>query len=340
MGYKVAVVGATGNVGHEMLKILDERNFPADDVIALASERSVGREVSYGDTDLKVQDLAKFDFKGVDIVLSSPGAKVSAEYSPKAAAAGATVIDNTSYWRMDPDVPLIVPEVNPQAINEVKKGIIANPNCSTIQMVVALKPLHDAATIKRVVVSTYQSTSGSGKAAMDELFNQTKGIYANQTPVPSVYPKQIAFNAIPQIDVFMDDGMTKEEWKMVVETKKILGPTIKVCASCVRIPVFIGHAEMVNVELEKEISAIEAKELFRKAEGVTLVDLEQEDLEFVTPAEIQGEDDVFVSRVREDITVENGLNFWCVSDNLRKGAALNTVQIAELLVKNQAQKAA
>ena len=340
MGYKVAVVGATGNVGLEMLKILDERDFPADDVVALASERSVGREVSYGDTDLRVQNLADFDFKGVDIVLSSPGAKVSAEYSPKAAAAGATVIDNTSYWRMDPDVPLIVPEVNPHAINEIKKGIIANPNCSTIQMVVALKPLHDAATIKRVVVSTYQSTSGSGKAAMDELFNQTKGIYANQTPVPSVYPKQIAFNAIPQIDVFMDDGMTKEEWKMVVETKKILDPAIKVCASCVRIPVFIGHAEMVNVELKNEISAIEAKELFRNAEGVTLVDLEQEDLNYVTPAEIQGEDDVYVSRVREDITVENGLNFWCVADNLRKGAALNTVQIAELLVKNEAQKAA
>ena len=340
MGYKIAVVGATGNVGHEMLKILDERNFPADDVIALASSRSVGKEVSYGDQDLKVQDLATFDFKGVDIVLSSPGGKVSAEYSPKAASAGATVIDNTSYWRMDPDVPLIVPEVNPSAINEVKKGIIANPNCSTIQMVVALKPLHDAANIKRVVVSTYQSTSGSGKDAMDELFNQTKGIYANQTPTPSVYPKQIAFNAIPQIDTFMDDGMTKEEWKMVVETKKILDPAIKVCASCVRIPVFVGHSEMINVELEKELTAIQAKELFREAEGITLVDLEQEDLEFVTPAEVQGEDDVFVSRVREDISVENGLNFWCVSDNLRKGAALNTVQIAELLVNKEAQAAA
>ena len=340
MGYKVAVVGATGNVGHEMLNILDERNFPADDVIALASSRSVGKEVSYGDQNLKVKDLSTFDFKGVDIVLSSPGGKVSAEYSPKAAAAGATVIDNTSYWRMDPDVPLIVPEVNPQAINDVKKGIIANPNCSTIQMVVALKPLHDAAKIKRVVVSTYQSTSGSGKAAMDELFNQTKGIYANQTPVPSVYPKQIAFNAIPQIDVFMDDGATKEEWKMVVETKKILDPKIKVCASCVRIPVFVGHAEMVNVELENELSAIEAKELFRNAPGVTLIDLEQEDLEFVTPAEVQGEDDVYVSRVREDITVDNGINFWCVSDNLRKGAALNTVQIAELLIGKEEQAAA
>ncbi|MBX2833903.1 MAG: aspartate-semialdehyde dehydrogenase [Micavibrio sp.] len=333
MGYKVAVVGATGNVGHEILKILDERNFPADEVIALASSRSVGKEVSYGDHDLKVRDLATFDFSDVDIVLSSPGGKVSAEYSPKAAAAGAIVIDNTSHWRMDPDVPLVVPEVNPEAINDIKKGIIANPNCSTIQMVVALKPLHDVAKIKRVVVSTYQSVSGTGKNAMDELFNQTKGIYANQTPMPNVYPKQIAFNAIPQIDVFMDDGMTKEEWKMMVETKKILDPKIKVCANCVRIPVFIGHAEMVNVELENEISAIEAKDILRSAPGVTVVDLEQEDLEFVTPNEVQGEDDVYISRIREDITVENGLNFWCVADNLRKGAALNTVQIAELLIK-------
>ena len=341
MGYKVAVMGATGNVGREVLNILIERNFPADDVIALASSRSVGKEVSYGDQNLKVQDLATFDFSGVDIVLSSPGGKVSAEYSPKAAAAGAIVVDNTSHWRMDPDVPLIVPEVNPEAINEINKGIIANPNCSTIQMVVALKPLHEAAKIKRVVVSTYQSTSGSGKAAMDELFNQTKGVYANQTPTPEVYPKQIAFNAIPQIDVFMDDGMTKEEWKMVVETKKILDPAIKVCASCVRIPAFIGHAEMVNVEFENELTAAKAKELFREAEGVTLVDLEQEDLEYVTPVEIQGEDDVFISRVREDISVENGLNFWCVADNLRKGAALNTVQIAELLVaQDKLQKAA
>ncbi|MAF97145.1 MAG: aspartate-semialdehyde dehydrogenase [Micavibrio sp.] len=334
MGYKVAVVGATGNVGHEMLKILDERNFPADEVFALASSRSVGREVSYGDKNLKVQDLAKFDFTGVDIVLSSPGAKVSAEFSPKAAAAGAIVIDNTSYWRMDPDVPLIVPEVNPEAVKDIPKGIIANPNCSTIQMVVALKPLHEAAKIKRVVVSTYQSTSGSGKDAMDELFNQTKGIYVNETPTPSVYPKQIAFNAIPQIDVFMDDGMTKEEWKMMVETKKILDPSIKVCASCVRIPAFIGHAEMVNVELENELSAIEAKDLFRKTRGICLIDLENEGVEYVTPVEIQGEDDVYVSRVREDITVENGINFWCVADNLRKGAALNTIQIAELLIES------
>jgi len=335
MSYKVAVVGATGNVGAEMLKILDERNFPVSDVVALASSRSVGKEVSFGDNDLKVQDLASYDFKGVDIVLSSPGAKVSAEYSPKAAAAGAVVIDNTSHWRMDPDVPLVVPEVNPQAVAEhSKKGIIANPNCSTIQMVVALKPLHDAAGIKRVVVSTYQSVSGSGKEAMDELFNQTKGIYMNESPTPAVYPKQIAFNVIPQIDVFMDDHQTKEEWKMVVETKKILDPAIKVCANCVRVPVFIGHSEMVNVELENELSVAQAKAAFRDFEGITLVDLEHEDVEFVTPHEIQGEDDVYVSRVREDITVDNGLNFWCVADNLRKGAALNTIQIAEVLIKD------
>ncbi len=340
MGYKVAIAGATGNVGREVLNILHERNFPVDDVVALASARSVGREVSFGDNDIKVQDLDKFDFKGTDIVLSSPGGSVSAKYSPIAAKAGAVVIDNTSHFRMDPDVPLIVPEVNPHAIKDhAKRNIIANPNCSTIQMVVALKPLHDAATIKRVVVSTYQSVSGSGKSAMDELFNQTKGVYMNETPTPSVYPKQIAFNAIPQIDVFMDDGMTKEEWKMVVETKKILDSNIKVCASCVRVPVFIGHSEMVNVELEKELSAADAKQLWRDFEGVTLVDLEHEDLEYVTPQEIAGEDDVYVSRVREDISVENGLNFWCVSDNLRKGAALNTVQIAELLI-GQAQEAA
>ncbi|MDH5722985.1 MAG: aspartate-semialdehyde dehydrogenase [Alphaproteobacteria bacterium] len=336
MGYKVAVAGATGNVGREILNILHERNFPVDELIPLASARSVGREVSFGDSNVKVQDLAKFDFKGVDIVLSSPGGKVSAQYSPIAAAAGAVVIDNTSHFRMDPDVPLIVPEVNPEAIKDhSKRNIIANPNCSTIQMVVALKPIHDAAKIKRVVVSTYQSVSGSGKEAMDELFNQTKGIYMNETPTPSVYPKQIAFNAIPQIDVFMDDGMTKEEWKMMVETKKILDPSIKVCASCVRIPVFIGHSEMVNVELENELSPAQAKELWRAFDGVTVVDLENEGLEYVTPLEIQGEDDVYVSRIREDITVENGLNFWCVSDNLRKGAALNAIQIAELLVKSK-----
>ncbi|MGH1402664.1 MAG: aspartate-semialdehyde dehydrogenase [Alphaproteobacteria bacterium] len=336
MGYKVAIAGATGNVGQEILKTLHEREFPVDEVVALASSRSVGREVSFGDNDIKVQDLSTFDFTGTDIVLSSPGGSVSAKYSPVAAKAGAVVIDNTSHFRMDPDVPLIVPEVNPQAIAEhTKRNIIANPNCSTIQMVMALKPLHDAAKIKRVVVSTYQSVSGSGKSAMDELFNQTKGIYMNESPTPSVYPKQIAFNAIPQIDVFMDDGMTKEEWKMVVETKKIIDPSIKVCASCVRVPVFVGHAEMVNVELENELSAAQAKELWREFDGVTVVDLEHEDIEYVTPQEIQGEDDVYVSRVREDISVENGLNFWCVADNLRKGAALNAVQIAELLINSK-----
>lgn len=337
MGYKVAIAGATGNVGSELLKILDERKFPVSDVVALASERSVGKEVSFGDNNLKVQDLAKYDFKGVDIVLSSPGGKVSAQYSPVAAKAGAVVIDNTSHFRMDPDVPLIVPEVNPDAIAGFnKKNIIANPNCSTIQMVVALKPIHEAAKIKRVVVATYQSVSGTGKDAMDELFNQTKGVYMNATPDPAVYPKQIAFNVIPQIDVFMDDGMTKEEWKMMVETKKILDPSIKVCASCVRVPVFIGHSEMVNVELEKELSPEDAIKLWRKAPGITVVD----DDTYVTPSEIQGEDDVFVSRVRADATVENGLNFWCVSDNLRKGAALNAVQIAELLIKKKLKAAA
>ncbi|MCD8562659.1 MAG: aspartate-semialdehyde dehydrogenase [Alphaproteobacteria bacterium] len=342
MSYKVAVVGATGNVGREMLNILDERKFPVSDVIALASSRSVGREVSFGDKDIKVQDLATFDFKGVDIVLSSPGASVSAEYSPKAAKAGAVVIDNTSYWRMDPDVPLVVPEVNPQALDGFnKKNIIANPNCSTIQMVVALKPLHDAAKIKRVVVCTYQSVSGSGKEAMDELFNQTKGIYMNQEAVPEVYPKQIAFNLIPQIDKFMDDGMTKEEWKMVVETKKILDPSIKVCASCVRVPVFISHSEMVNVEFENELSAEQAREILREAPGISVVDLDSDsDPGYITPLDIQGEDDVFISRIRDDVSVENGINFWCVGDNLRKGAALNAVQIAEALIRKQLKAAA
>jgi len=334
MGYKVAIAGATGNVGRELLNILDERSFPVDEVVALASARSAGSEVYFGDKAIKVQDMAKFDFKGIDIVLSSPGAKVSAQYSPIAAKAGAVVIDNTSHFRMDPDVPLIVPEVNPGAIKEhTKKNIIANPNCSTIQMVVALKPIHEAAGIKRVVVSTYQSVSGSGKEAMDELFNQTKGIYMNQTAVPNVYPKQIAFNAIPQIDTFLDNGMTKEELKMVEETKKILDPVIEVCASCVRIPVFLSHAEMVNVEMERELSPAEARKIWREFEGITVIDLDNEDLEYVTPKEVQGDDDVYVSRIRKDPTVKHGLNFWCVADNLRKGAALNTVQIAELLIK-------
>ncbi len=335
-GYVVAVVGATGNVGREILQILWDRNFPASKVVALASSRSVGKEVSYGaDETLKVQDLETFDFKGVDIVLSSPGAKVSAVHAPRAAAAGCVVIDNTSHFRMDPDVPLVVPEVNPDAIARYKKkGIIANPNCSTIQMVVALKPLHDAFNIKRVVVSTYQSTSGAGKDGMDELFNQTKGVYANQPPIEtkSKFTKQIAFNAIPHIDVFVDDGATKEEWKMTVETCKILDPDIKVHANCARIPVFIGHAEYVNIETEKPISEKAARAALQKAEGVTVVD-HQADEGYVTPAECAGEDDVFVSRIRKDKTVENGLSFWCVSDNLRKGAALNAVQIAEAVVR-------
>lgn len=340
MAYKVAVVGATGNVGHEMLNILDERKFPVTDVIALASERSVGKEVSFGDEDLKVQDLAKFDFKGVDIVLSSPGAKVSAQFAPIAAQAGAVVIDNTSQFRMDEDVPLVVPEVNPQDLEwHTKRNIIANPNCSTIQMVVALKPLHDVAKIKRVVVSTYQSVSGGGKEAMDELFNQSRKFYMADSVEPNVFPKQIAFNVIPQIDKWMDDDRTKEEWKMEVETQKILDPAIKVCANCVRVPVFIGHAEMVNVEFESPMTPKQAMKLWRDAPGVTVIDLDS-DMGFVTPAEIAGEDDVYVSRIRRDDTVENGLNFWCVSDNLRKGAALNTVQIAETLVKRYMKKAA
>jgi aspartate-semialdehyde dehydrogenase len=334
MGYRVAVIGATGNVGREMLSILAEREFPVDQVIALASERSVGREVSFGEDDiLKIQELASFDFKGIDIVLSSPGGKVSAAHSPRAAKAGAVVIDNTSHFRMDPDVPLVVPEVNPQAIAGFnRKGIIANPNCSTIQMVVALKPLHDLAKIRRVVVSTYQSVSGGGKEAMDELFNQTRAVYVNDPIVKEKFTKQIAFNVIPHIDSFMDDGSTKEEWKMVVETKKILDPSIKVIAHCVRVPVFIGHAEMVNIEFERPISAAEARAALKRAPGIAVVD-HRHDEGYVTPVEIAGEDNVYVSRIREDSTIENGLSMWVAADNLRKGAALNAVQIAELLVK-------
>ena len=336
-GYTVAVVGATGNVGREVLNTLWERNFPASRVIALASERSVGAEVSYGEDDVvKVQNLAGFDFTGVDIVLSSPGGEISAQFSPKAAAAGAVVIDNTSHFRMDPDVPLVVPEVNREAIaGYTKKNIIANPNCSTIQMVAALKPLHDKFEIERVVVSTYQSTSGAGKEAMDELFNQTKGIYANQ-PIgdfQTVFPKQIAFNVIPQIQEFMDDGATKEEWKMVAETKKIIDPKIKVHANCARVPVFIGHAEYVNIETRKPIDDVKVREVLKSAPGVTVVDHRIEE-GYVTPAEVPGEDAVYVSRIRVDSSVENGISFWCVSDNLRKGAALNAVQIAEVLVQD------
>ena len=341
MSYTVAVMGATGNVGREVLNIMSERNFPVDEVIALASERSVGTEISYGEDEvLKVENLATFDFEGVDIVLSSPGASVSAKFSPKAVAAGAVVIDNTSHYRMDPEVPLVVPEVNPQAIGSYKKkGIIANPNCSTIQMLVALKPLHDLAKIERIVVATYQSVSGGGKEAMDELFNQTRGIYVNE-PVSSsrnFFSKQIAFNAIPHIDGFMDDGQTKEEWKMVVETKKILDPKIKVTASCVRVPVFIGHAEAVNIEFSKSISDDEARLALQNAPGITVVD-HRKDEGYVTQAECAGEDAVYVSRIRSDPTVDNGLNLWVVSDNLRKGAALNTVQIAEELIKHHLKK--
>lgn len=333
--YKIAVMGATGNVGREVIKTLAERDFPVGELVALASSRSAGSEVSFGEDDIViVQDLATYDFKGTDICFGAAGGKVSAEYAPKAGKAGCVVIDKTSHFRMDPDVPLIVPEVNPKALaGYTKRNIIATPNCSTIQMLLALKPLHDLATIKRVVVATYQSTSGAGKAAMDELFTQTRAIFVNDELVKEQFKKQIAFNVIPQIDVFMDGGDTKEEWKMVVETKKILDPKIKVTATCVRVPVFIGHAEAVNVEFEKPISAAEARAALKGAPGVTLIDRLNED-GYVTPAECVGEDATFVSRIREDITVENGLNMWVVSDNLRKGAALNAVQIAELLVKD------
>ncbi len=341
MGYRVAVVGATGNVGREVLAILAERNFPADDVIAIASERSAGAQVSFGDKDvLKVQNLDGFDFKRVDIVLSSPGAKVSKVFAPKAAAAGAVVIDNTSQFRMDPDVPLVVPEVNRHALVDYgKRNIIANPNCSTIQLVTALKPLHDLATIKRVQVATYQSVSGAGKAGMDELFEQTRAIYVNDPVEPEKFTKQIAFNVIPHIDVFMEDGSTKEEWKMVVETKKILDPRIKLHATCVRVPVFIGHAEAVNIEFENAIEVEQAREALGLAPGVMVYDM-AEDAGYITPKEAAGEDAVFVSRLRVDPTVENGLSLWVVADNLRKGAALNTVQIAEALIGGYLQKQA
>ncbi|MBU6475909.1 MAG: aspartate-semialdehyde dehydrogenase [Alphaproteobacteria bacterium] len=333
MSYKVAVVGATGNVGREMLGALAERDFPVGEVYAVASSRSAGHQVSFGeDNILKVQDLEKFNFKGVDIVLASAGAKISAAFAPRATKAGAVVIDNSSMFRMDKDVPLVVPEVNPEDIKLYKKrGIIANPNCSTIQMVVALKPLHDIAEIKRVVVATYQSVSGAGKAAMDELFNQTRALYANATPERSVFAKQICFNVIPQIDVFMEDGSTKEEWKMAVETKKILGKSIDVTATCVRVPVFVCHSEAVNVEFKKPITVVQARKALQKAEGVIVVDKHAPEDGFITPAEVSGEDAVYVSRIRKDETVKHGLNLWVVADNLRKGAATNAVQIAEVL---------
>ncbi len=332
MGYKVAVVGATGNVGREILQTLSERAFPVDEIVALASERSSGREVSFGEKDiLKVQELKDFDFTGFDVGLFSPGAKVSAIHGPRAAKAGCVVIDNTSEFRMDPDVPLVIPEVNSEAIElHTKRNIIANPNCSTIQLVMALKPLHDAAKIRRVVVSTYQSVSGGGKAAMDELFNQTRGIFVNDQAVPDQFTKQIAFNVIPHIDAFMEDGDTKEEWKMRVETKKILDRDLKISATCVRVPVFVGHAESVNVELVNELTVDQARNLFRSMPGVTLID-HRADEGYVTPVECAGDDMVYVSRVRKDPSIKFGLSFWCVSDNLRKGAALNAVQIAEHL---------
>jgi aspartate-semialdehyde dehydrogenase len=339
MGYRVAVVGATGNVGREMLAILAEREFPADEVIALASRNSLGTEVSYGERTLKTRDLEQFDFAGTDIALFAIGSGPTKEYAPRAAKAGCVVIDNSSLYRMTPDVPLIVPEVNPDAIEGyAARNIIANPNCSTAQMVVALKPLHDRAKITRVVVSTYQSVSGAGKEGMDELWAQTKGIFVpGQEVEPAKFTKQIAFNVIPHIDAFMEDGSTKEEWKMVVETKKILDPAVKVAATCVRVPVFVGHGEAINLEFAEPLDAEEAREILRQAPGIVVVD-KREDGGYVTPVECAGEFATYVSRIREDITVENGLALWCVSDNLRKGAALNAVQIAELLGRRCLQK--
>jgi aspartate-semialdehyde dehydrogenase len=335
MGYKVAVVGATGSVGREMLGILAERSFPADEVVALASRRSIGQEVSFGEQTLKVKALEHYDFTDVDICLMSAGGAVSKEWSPKIAAKGAVVIDNSSAWRYDADVPLIVPEVNADAVATFrKKGIIANPNCSTAQLVVALKPLHDKATIKRVVVATYQSVSGAGKDAMDELFQQTKAVFTTGDIVNKTFPKRIAFNVIPQIDVFQDDGFTREEWKMVVETKKILDPKIKLVATCVRVPVFIGHSEAVNIEFENPITADEAQQILRNAPGCLVVD-KREAGGYVTPYEAVGEDATYISRIREDATVEHGLVMWIVSDNLRKGAALNAIQIAECLINRK-----
>ncbi|MCZ6610905.1 MAG: aspartate-semialdehyde dehydrogenase [Alphaproteobacteria bacterium] len=334
MGYKLAVVGATGNVGREILQSLSEREFPADEVVALASSASLGKEVSFGERRiLKVANLEHYDFEGTDMALFSAGAAVADSHGPRAAAAGCMVIDNSSRFRMDEDVPLVVPEVNPEAIAGCReRNIIANPNCSTIQMVVALKPLHDLATIRRVVVATYQSVSGAGKAAMDELFNQTRGVFVNDPMVKEQFTKQIAFNVIPHIDTFMEDGATKEEWKIRAETQKILDPAIEVQATCVRVPVFIGHGEAVNVEFESPLSAEEAREALDHAPGIVVVD-RRADEGYVTPEECAGEDAVYVSRIRIDDTVAYGLSLWVVSDNLRKGAALNAVQIAEELAR-------
>lgn len=339
MGFKIAIVGATGNVGREMLDILSERNFPVEEVVALASSRSVGREASFGDKTLKVRNLESFDFSDTDICLMSAGGSVSQKWSPKIGQQGCVVIDNSSAWRYNADVPLIVPEVNPDAIETFsKKNIVANPNCSTAQLVVALKPLHDVATIKRIVVSTYQSVSGGGKDAMDELFTQTRAVFVADPIESKVFTKRIAFNVIPHIDSFMEDGYTKEEWKVLAETKKMLDPKIKVTCTAVRVPVFIGHAESVNIEFENEITADQARDILRDAPGCLVVD-KKEDGGYVTPYECAGEDATYISRIREDATVENGLNLWVVSDNLRKGAALNAIQIAELMVARRLIKA-
>ena len=340
MGYRIVVAGATGNVGREMLNILAEREFPLDDIAVVASSRSQGDEVDFGETGrkLKVQNIEHFDPTGWDMALFAIGSEGTKIHAPRFAAAGCTVIDNSSLYRMDPDVPLIVPEVNPDAIaGYTKRNIIANPNCSTAQMVVALKPLHDFAKIKRVVVATYQSVSGAGKAGMDELFEQSRNIFVGDSAEAKKFTKQIAFNVIPHIDSFLDDGSTKEEWKMVVETKKILDPKIKITATCVRVPVFVGHSEAINIEFENELSAEEAQNLLREAPGIMLID-KREDGGYITPIECVGEFATFISRVREDSTVENGISLWCVSDNLRKGAALNAVQIAELLGRRHLRK--
>lgn len=332
MAYRVAVVGATGAVGREMLKTLAERNFPIADIAAVASARSTGQEVSFGEKKvLKVKNLETFDFTGWDIALFSPGAAISAVHAPRAVKAGCLVIDNTSHFRMEPDVPLVVPEVNPQALARIRRGIIANPNCSTIQMVLALKPLHDRFKVKRVVVATYQSVSGAGKEGMDELWSQSRALHVNDPMTPQEFTKPIAFNVIPHIDSFMDDGSTKEEWKMVVETKKILDADIKVAATCVRVPVFIGHSEAITVEFERPVTVAEARAVFRDAPGIVVQDT-REDGGYTTPIDCVGEDATYISRIRKDPTVEHGLQFWCVSDNLRKGAALNAVQIAEAVV--------
>lgn len=339
MGYRIVVAGATGNVGREMLNILEERQFPVDEIAVLASRRSQGTEVTFADKTLKIQDIEQFDFAGWDMALFAIGSDATKKFAPIAAAAGCVVIDNSSLYRYDPDVPLIVPECNADAIHGYsKKNIIANPNCSTAQMVVALKPLHDRATIKRVVVSTYQSVSGSGKDAMDELWDQTKAVYNPTSDVPpKVYTKEIAFNVIPHIDVFMDDGSTKEEWKMVAETKKIIDTSIKVTATCVRVPVFVGHSESINIEFEDFLDEDEARDILRQSPGIMVID-KREDGGYVTPKECVGDFATFISRIRQDSTVENGINLWCVSDNLRKGAALNAVQIAETLGREVLKK--